>query len=94
MGRVISFFVWKAYWRRVFIWSIISMKAGSRWPRVGFAMAASTRGLMSDGPGPMRVRTGGAKDGMAIGVLSIKQGRAVRGLWVVSRWFSIRQRRA
>lgn len=29
---------------------------------VGRAMAASTRGWTSDGPGPMSVRTGGWKD--------------------------------
>ena len=32
---------------------------GSRWPTVGAAIAASTRGWMSLGPGPIRMRTGG-----------------------------------
>jgi hypothetical protein len=42
--------------------SIMAMNAGSRCPMVGRAMAVSTRGCTSEGPGPIKVRTGGLKD--------------------------------
>ena len=47
--------------RAALISSIRSWKAGSRWPTVGRDRAASTRGLTSEGPGPMRIRLGGWK---------------------------------
>ena len=56
---VMGFLVWKAYWRSSFTSSIMEMKAGSRWPMVDRDMASSTRGCTSEGPGPIRVRTGG-----------------------------------
>src|SRR5262249_52773463 len=38
----------------------MATKAGSRWPRSGWAMAASTRGWTMDGPGPRRSLVGGS----------------------------------
>ncbi len=58
-GNVTSLSVLKARRSSTLMSSIRSTKAGSRWPMVGRAMAASTRGCTSDGPGPMRVRSGG-----------------------------------
>src|SRR6185369_3797328 len=47
--------------RAALISSIRLWNSGSRWPMVGRASADSTRGLTSDGPGPMRMRRGGWK---------------------------------
>ena len=45
--------------------SMNAWNSGSRWPIVGLAKAASTRGLTSEGPGPIRIRRGGWKLCMA-----------------------------
>ena len=58
-GMVTAFSVWKAYRSSSLSSSIKSTNAGSRWPMVGRAMAASTRGETSEGPGPISVRWGG-----------------------------------
>src|SRR3989338_3818354 len=61
-GNVSACLVWNATCSIALIWSIISMNLGSRWPMVGRAMAANTRGCTSAGPGPIRVRRGGLKE--------------------------------
>jgi len=59
IGMVSSLAVAKAHCSNRLMSSIRPMKAGSRWPMVGRAMAASTRGWTSDGPGPISMRRGG-----------------------------------
>ncbi len=49
----------KARERPVFTSSITAWKAGSRWPTVARAAASRTRWETSDGPGPIRTRSGG-----------------------------------
>ena len=58
-GMVRRLSVWKAYCSSPLRESIRPTNSGSRWPMVGLAMASSTRGDTSEGPGPMRVRWGG-----------------------------------
>ena len=43
--------------------SITCRKAGSRWPRVGRAIAFSTLASTTDGPGPISTREGGTREG-------------------------------
>ena len=61
IGIVSAFSVLNAYCKSCLVWSINSMNNGSRWPKVGLAMAFKILGLTSDGPGPIKVRSGGIK---------------------------------
>src|SRR5438477_9691390 len=45
---------------------MICRKYGSRWPTVGAPSAANTRGCVSLGPGPMRMRRGGFSGGSLV----------------------------
>jgi len=54
--------------------SMRDWNCGSRWPMVGRARAARTRGLTSRGPGPIRMRRGGWKLCMIVPV-----GKSVSG---------------
>ena len=61
-GIVSSLFVLNRFFSIPFVSSIMRMNSGSKCPIVGRAMADRTRGLTSDGPGPISVRTGGWKE--------------------------------
>src|SRR5487761_2635670 len=65
-GMVNSLAAWKANFSSTFISSISDTNSGSRWPSVGRDRALSTRGLTSEGPGPMSTRCGGWNDLMII----------------------------
>ncbi len=54
-----SLSVWKANFSSIFISSMKDTNTGSRWPMVGRDKASSTRGLTSEGPGPINTRCGG-----------------------------------
>ena len=58
-GRVNSFFVLKTHCKRRLVSSIKSMNSGSKWPIVGRPSALRTREDTSEGPGPIRIRSGG-----------------------------------
>ena len=60
-GMVRAFWVRMTYCSSALTSSISSMNLGSRWPMVGRPRASSTRGGTSDGPGPIRVLSGGWK---------------------------------
>ena len=58
-GKVRRFLVWYTWRSMSWVSSMISRKYGSRWPTSGVAMAVSTRGWASLGPGPSSRRGGG-----------------------------------
>ena len=66
IGNVSAFLVWKTYRNSDLSSSIMSTKTGSRYPIAGRLIAAMTRGLISEGPGPSNVRCGGWNEAMRL----------------------------
>jgi hypothetical protein len=61
IAKVIGFAVAKTVRSLARRSSMSARNAGSRWPMVGVASAASTRGGTGDGPGPRHRRRGSAE---------------------------------
>ncbi len=79
IGSVATFSVAKAWRRRSIVSLMTSAKAGSMWPIVGCASAASTRGGTGLGPEPSSSRCGMSVAGTAGSVSVVTYGASTSG---------------